>query len=267
MKSHILTSEELFSRLPLSENKIITIVGAGGKTTLLYALAKKLAANSQKVLATTTTHIMRPTYSPKIPSGFILEQENVSELHHAFSTSNLVYLGIPMTLANSCINQKEGYQTKWQSPSLDFLEKIRSVPDYILCEGDGSRRLPVKIPRKKEPVLYPGTEMVIGIIGLSCLGQPVKNNLFGWKENPSFFQTLLSSTEGTEHRITTDTLFQIALSPEGLQKSTENRVFHVVLNQADTMSYNRMTDIELLSQKIRDNGIPCHIVSLKNQNR
>ena len=85
MKSHILTSEELFSRLPLSENKIITIVGAGGKTTLLYALAKKLAANSQKVLATTTTHIMRPTYSPKIPSGFILEQENVSELHHAFS--------------------------------------------------------------------------------------------------------------------------------------------------------------------------------------
>lgn len=266
MKHPILTSEELLSTLPLSEHRIITITGAGGKTTLLYALARKLSGNHRKVLVTTTTHIMRPTDSPNIPQGIILEQESAFELQHAFSESHLVYLGIPMPTADSRKRQEDGSPVKWQSPSLPFLEEIRSVPDYILCEGDGSKRLPVKIPRKKEPVLYPGTEMVIGVIGLSCLGQPVEKTLFGWQDNPAFFQTLLSTTKGCNHQITVDTLFEIVLSFEGLRKSTEGCQYYTVFNQADVLSSRQLYEVEKLSQKIRDNGIPCYIVSHKKNN-
>ena len=40
---------------------IVSIVGAGGKTTLMFRLAHELAKAGQSVLTTTTTKIFRPT--------------------------------------------------------------------------------------------------------------------------------------------------------------------------------------------------------------
>ncbi len=39
---------------------VISFVGAGGKTTLMYSLAAHLTENRVKVVVTTTTHIYRP---------------------------------------------------------------------------------------------------------------------------------------------------------------------------------------------------------------
>ena len=39
---------------------VISLVGGGGKTTLLYALARHYSAQGQRVLVSTTTHIQRP---------------------------------------------------------------------------------------------------------------------------------------------------------------------------------------------------------------
>ena len=36
---------------------VISLVGGGGKTTLLYALARHYSAQGQRVLVSTTTHI------------------------------------------------------------------------------------------------------------------------------------------------------------------------------------------------------------------
>ena len=45
---------------------VISLVGGGGKTTLLYALARWYSAQGQRVLVSTTTHIPRPdaNYAP-----------------------------------------------------------------------------------------------------------------------------------------------------------------------------------------------------------
>ena len=45
---------------------VISLVGGGGKTTLLYALARHYSAQGQRVLVSTTTHIRRPdaNYAP-----------------------------------------------------------------------------------------------------------------------------------------------------------------------------------------------------------
>ena len=45
---------------------VISLVGGGGKTTLLYALARWYSAQGQWVLVSTTTHIRRPdaNYAP-----------------------------------------------------------------------------------------------------------------------------------------------------------------------------------------------------------
>ena len=40
---------------------VISLVGGGGKTTLMYAMASCCARKGWKVLVTTTTHIMMPS--------------------------------------------------------------------------------------------------------------------------------------------------------------------------------------------------------------
>ncbi|MCF8109113.1 MAG: hypothetical protein K9J81_08985, partial [Desulfohalobiaceae bacterium] len=40
---------------------IISLVGAGGKTSLMFQLAREIAARKQRVLTTTTTRIFSPT--------------------------------------------------------------------------------------------------------------------------------------------------------------------------------------------------------------
>ena len=40
---------------------VVSLVGGGGKTTLLYAFARHCAAKGWRVLVSTTTHIRRPS--------------------------------------------------------------------------------------------------------------------------------------------------------------------------------------------------------------
>ena len=45
----------------LPAQPLISLVGAGGKTTTMYTLARELARAGQRVVTTTTTQIFRPT--------------------------------------------------------------------------------------------------------------------------------------------------------------------------------------------------------------
>lgn len=241
----------LLSNMHLSDSRIVTLVGAGGKTSLMYALSHEMSA-SHKTLLTTTTHIMEPR---NLFGAFLITEESREKVISAFQTSNLVALGIPLSHTHAD-------NIKWGSPSLSFLENVQDTADCIFCEGDGSRRLPVKIPREREPVFYPGTDTVIGVIGLSCLGQPARSCLFGWNPDVDFpaLQAALARGQGF---ITPEVLSVIALSPKGLKKGVATRQYHVIFNQADCLSGEDLQEMCKTAQKIRDNGAYCHIVSLK----
>ena len=47
--------------LMLERGGVISIVGAGGKTTLMFRLARELSKDGDRVLTTTTTKIYMPT--------------------------------------------------------------------------------------------------------------------------------------------------------------------------------------------------------------
>lgn len=263
----------LIQQLHLETSRSITLIGAGGKTTLLYALSTALA-QKENTLLTTTTHIMEPR---DLPDAVFITKEDRDALATAFRTSRLVALGIPVSKNRFCSNahvsadlssaSPKTATPKWASPSLSFLRKIRDIPSRIVCEGDGSRRLPVKIPREGEPVFFPGTDTVIGVIGLSCLGQSARDCLFGWDPDvtrPGFPELRVALAE-SHGRITPSILTHIALSPEGLSKQTDVRHLRVLFNQADCLSESALRDMQKEAQKIRDNGVCCHIVSLKQK--
>ena len=47
-------------QLGIPEHAVISVTGAGGKTSLMFGLAKELAAEGKKVAVTTTTHLLSP---------------------------------------------------------------------------------------------------------------------------------------------------------------------------------------------------------------
>lgn len=277
-------NHNLSSLLGLTDSHILTFIGGGGKTSLMNTLGIEFAKQRIPMLLTTTTHIMKPDF---LPSKACIEEENLEQITSFFTNLEedilpLAALGIPeKTIYN---------KVKWKSPSINFMKKLSlfsrkysNISLRILCEGDGSKRLPIKLPKDGEPVFFPKTDTVIGVIGLSCLGKPIKEMLFRYELLPELIftqkkkqltdvsdqssQTQKNFTKlpQTTHNITTDFLYWLCLSENGLRKNISSEKFCIVFNQADILDEKALAEMITLRNKIRDEGISCHILSLKNK--
>ena len=277
-------NHNLSSLLGLTDSHILTFIGGGGKTSLMNTLGIEFAKQRIPTLLTTTTHIMKPEF---LPSKACIEEENLEQITSFFTNLEedilpLAALGIPeKTIYN---------KVKWKSPSIDFMKKLSlfsrkysNISLRILCEGDGSKRLPIKLPKDGEPVFFPKTDTVIGIIGLSCLGKPIKETLFRYELLPELIftqkkkqltdvsdqssqtQNNFTKLPQTTHNITTDFLYWLCLSENGLRKNISSEKFCIVFNQADVLDEKALAEMITLRNKIRDEGISCHILSLKNK--
>ena len=267
-------NHNLSSLLGLTDSHILTFTGGGGKTSLMNILGIEFAKQRIPTLLTTTTHIMKPDF---LPSKACIEEENLEQITSFFTNLEedilpLAALGIP---------EKKIYnKVKWKSPSINFMKKLSlfsrkysNISLRILCEGDGSKRLPIKLPKDGEPVFFPKTDTVIGVIGLSCLGKPIKEMLFRYELLPKliFTQKNFSSQKNftklpqTTHNITTDFLYWLCLSKNGLRKNISSEKFCIFFNQADVLDEKALAEMITLKNKIRDEGISCHILSLKNK--
>lgn len=137
--------------LGIKKGDIVSIVGSGGKTTLMYLLAKELS-ECAKVLTTTTTKIYLPT---KKKVDFIaVGEENFNNVRNNSSYGIYSY-GKYINEENKLIGIEK--------------EKIKNYInnfDYIIIESDGSKRKPIKGWNDKEPVIYDETSITIGIISL-----------------------------------------------------------------------------------------------------
>lgn len=150
----------------LSFNQTISFVGAGGKTTTIYTLAKELASLGKKVIITTTTHMFLPE-----ENGVF--EENQEKLLYQLDHLGIAVVGIPCT--------EEKSLGKMTGVSTTFYRDMKHAADYILVEADGSKRYPTKVPAPHEPVLPEDTDMVVVVGGLSCLNQPLMKGCHRWE--------------------------------------------------------------------------------------
>ena len=143
-------NHNLSSLLGLTDSHILTFTGGGGKTSLMNILGIEFAKQRIPTLLTTTTHIMKPDF---LPSKACIEEENLEQITSFFTNLEedilpLAALGIP---------EKKIYnKVKWKSPSINFMKKLSlfsrkysNISLRILCEGDGSKRLPIKLPKDR----------------------------------------------------------------------------------------------------------------------
>lgn len=264
-------NHDLSPLLGLADSQIITFIGGGGKTSLMNTLGKEFASHGYPTLLTTTTHIMKPDF---LSDESYIENEDLGQLANIFTnlkknTLPLAALGIPEKVVNSNI--------KWRSPSSDFCEKIAEFSKKfstknpykffkILCEGDGSKRLPIKLPKDGEPVFFPKTDTVIGVIGLSCLGKPIKETLFRYELLPnltSLDNYFIKSLQSADI-VTTDFLYRLCLSEKGLRKNITSQKFCIIFNQADILDEKAIAEVITLRNQLQTKGICPHIISVKN---
>ena len=264
-------NHDLSPLLGLADSQIITFIGGGGKTSLMNTLGKEFASHGYPTLLTTTTHIMKPDF---LSDESYIENEDLGQLANIFTnlkknTLPLAALGIPEKVVNSNI--------KWRSPSSDFCEKIAEFSKKfstknpykflkILCEGDGSKRLPIKLPKDGEPVFFPKTDTVIGVIGLSCIGKPIKETLFRYELLPnltSLDNYFIKSLQSADI-VTTDFLYRLCLSEKGLRKNITSQKFCIIFNQADILDEKALAEVITLRNQLQTKGICPHIISVKN---
>lgn len=127
---------------------VTALIGSGGKTSTMYALAEELRKKGS-VIVCTSTHILCPPHIPFLP-----RLSDVLKEGQVVSTGTI-----------------DGQ--KLSSPVQTFSE-LMQFSDYVLVEADGSRQLPLKAHAPHEPVIPKDTNTVLVVIGIDGLGKPIK---------------------------------------------------------------------------------------------
>lgn len=189
----------------------IAFVGAGGKTSAIFQLAREL---THPVLVTSTTH-------------FGVWQIPLADKHIvAEKPDNLA--GIPTEGVTLLTGPIEGDRTTpLQSQVLNNLKEL-DLP--ILIECDGSRNLPLKAPGEHEPPIPDFVDTVIVVAGLSGLGQSLDDSHV---HRPHLFSALSGLEPGRP--VTPESIVRVLMHPEGGLKNIPAGARRVcLLNQADT---------------------------------
>ncbi len=201
---------------------MISLVGAGGKTTLMFALAGELRARNRRVITTTTTKIYPPApeESPRLLLGG-------SEVLPILEGELIHYGHITWAAGRSAENKLLG-------GSLADLAHLwaRGWADYLIVEADGSARRPIKAPGQNEPQVPPESTCFISVFGLSALGQPLNST---WAFRPEIINRLTGIH--LENPIAVEGLANLATHPLGGLKGWKPGMKALVfLNQMDSQA-------------------------------
>ncbi len=132
---------------------VTALIGGGGKTTLLYALAEELRRKGRVILCT-STHILVPERYPLVVGG-------AEELSAALAAHGAVCAG----------TRAEG--GKLTAPPVAF-EALAPLADYVLVEADGAKGRPLKAHEAYEPVVPANAQRVVLVVGADGFGRPIR---------------------------------------------------------------------------------------------
>jgi probable selenium-dependent hydroxylase accessory protein YqeC len=141
--------------IDINRKQIITVTGSGGKTTLIENLAEELVNEGKTVLIATSTKIMLPT---KCNEVIVLNDEILRRIK--LPSPAVIYGGKAISKDDKIIGFDE--------ETISEISNNENI-DFVLVEGDGSKRMPIKGYSSFEPVVPEGTEILISVLGMNSL--------------------------------------------------------------------------------------------------
>lgn len=206
---------------------VVSIVGAGGKTSLMYRLAKEARGAGMKVLVTTSTRLFIP--QP--------DQYNAIDLSgEVYSPSQMAGPGIYVA------GVPDAEPGKMRGISDDQVNDCMARFDLLLIEADGSARKPLKGWKDAEPVIYPQTTKTIGVLDIQTVGQVISPALI---HRLDIFLVLTSSIEGQQ--VSLDHLEAIVTHEKGLFATAHGKK-QLFVNKVEAMKHQG--DVQRLKQRL-----------------
>lgn len=199
----------------------ICLVGGGGKTTVMYELAAAWAACGRKVLVLTSTHILQPA-----DGSFAADVPAVQNL---WQQGRYAVIGTP-----------ELSTGKLTAPPQELYEALQLQAGVILCEADGSRHHPCKVPAEYEPVLLPDSDIVLAVAGMDALGHSLAQACQRPQPAAALFGCSLDSV------IDEQMLAALLLSEQGSCKNVGTRTYYIVLNKCDLIKAAQQEEMRRL---------------------
>lgn len=208
--------------LMLGQGGVVSLVGAGGKTSLMFKLAQELTMAGEPVLTTTTTKIYRP--SPEQSAhlilsgsvGGVLEEARAALKHHRHITAAAEKMPGQSKLVGFA---PEAVQEIWHS----------RLFRWILVEADGAAGRPLKAPADHEPVIPACTSRLVGVVGLTGAGKPLNDQ---WVFRPERFVQLTGLARGAT--VCEAAIAAALVHEKGIFKNAPAHALRIVFcNQAD----------------------------------
>lgn len=161
---------------PRSEPPVISVIGSGGKTSLIELIARESVMNKRKVLITTTTKMASPgIHQYRGVDTFSLDTDTVST-------------------HGSCTLWGYTDTRKLTPVSPDLLEQAIQLFDMVLIEADGANRMPLKLHRPDEPVIHPATTATVQVFGASAIGKDPVEVIHRFEESEDSSDTVTIET-------------------------------------------------------------------------
>jgi probable selenium-dependent hydroxylase accessory protein YqeC len=156
----------LFHVLGLGRTDVVAVAGAGGKTTLVYRLAREACLAGARVVVTTTTHMGSLPEDVTGPVVVDAEPDADRRLDAALrGTGRVTLLGRRLR------------PDKLEGVAPERVDALVDRADLILVEADGARGRSLKLPAAHEPVIPRSTTVVVVVAALDVLGQPLDDAL------------------------------------------------------------------------------------------
>jgi len=148
--------------LAIRSSEVISLVGGGGKTTLMFALAREIASNGSCVVTTTTTKIFEPSPSE---TPLLLVKADEEELIRLLLQNVDKYGHITLASERLASGKLNGISAE----SVVKLAELNQVA-CIVVEADGAAHKSLKAPNRTEPVIPFNTSLVIPVVGVDAVG-------------------------------------------------------------------------------------------------
>jgi probable selenium-dependent hydroxylase accessory protein YqeC len=146
----------LVERLGLGDRELVSLVGGGGKSTLLFGLGEELAGARRRVVLTTTT---------KMGRFQVIDSPNFCE--------SLAEVGDALGKPGPVVLMTGGDNHKVTGPAPDDVDELFRRPDvdFVIVEADGAHGKPLKAPAGHEPVVAGLTTTLVIAMGIDAVGR------------------------------------------------------------------------------------------------
>jgi molybdenum cofactor cytidylyltransferase len=199
----------------------ISLVGAGGKTTTLFQLAREFLDTRYKtVFVTASTH---------------LGEWQISNADHHIIYKDIATLSVELKDRNGVVLITGEIEANKTNPldinTLKWLRESHVVWNIpLLIEADGARQLSIKAPAAHEPPIPEFSDMVIHVSGLGAIGKTLNDENVHRAELFSKYGNLAMGSP-----LTADSIVSMLGDPQGGLKNIPAHARRVAfLNQADS---------------------------------